>query len=125
MPSALHILADAFFRDPAALSLPRVMGSGTLFLEAFLGTWEAPSPPELAHTLNIALSPPAAVVVLAGELAANEECAVMLYRSGAVFMDVDEEDEAAGRGVRSLYSLITEKQHDDEFVLQLLFAFYR
>ena len=36
-----------------------------------------------------------------------------------------EDAEATGRAVRSLYSLITEKQDDDEFVLQLLFAFYR
>ena len=27
--------------------------------------------------------------------------------------------------MRTLYSLITERQDDDEFVLQLLYAFYR
>jgi len=61
------------------------------------------------------------IIIIAGELAANADCAVLLYRSALVF--VDEEEDA--RGVRSLYSLITEKQEDDEIVLQLLFAFYR
>jgi hypothetical protein len=52
---------------------------------------------------------------LAGELAASAPCAQLLLQSGVVLGD---------KG-RTLYSLMTERQEDDEFVLQLLYAFYR
>jgi len=61
------------------------------------------------------------VVILASEVAANDECATHMLRAGVVFID----DEHDSRAVSSLYSLLTEKMEDDEFVLQLLIAFYR
>ncbi|EOD34835.1 hypothetical protein EMIHUDRAFT_228100 [Emiliania huxleyi CCMP1516] len=60
-------------------------------------------------------------VVLAGELAGSAKVAVMLLSSGLVFRD----SMAGGPTTRTLYSLLTERQEDDEFVVQLLFAFYR
>jgi len=50
------------------------------------------------------------VVVIAGALARQPQCAQLLSES---------------RVVTSLYSLITEKQEDDEIVLQILYAFFQ
>lgn len=50
------------------------------------------------------------VIVLVGVLARNHVCAVLISNS---------------RVVSSLYSLITEKQEDDEIVLQILYAFFQ
>ena len=50
------------------------------------------------------------VIVLIGELAGSEQLAATMAQT---------------RILRSLYLLITEKQEDDELVLQILFALYR
>jgi len=63
------------------------------------------------------------LVVLSGELAASEPCARLLLQSGVVLGG--KSSGSSPGGARTLYSLMTERQDDDEFVLQLLYAFYR
>lgn len=50
------------------------------------------------------------VIVVVGTIARHPVCATLISQS---------------RVVTSLYSLITEKQEDDEIVLQILYAFYQ
>ncbi len=64
------------------------------------------------------------VIILVGEFASHEVCAVEMARTGMVAVDTEATDAYGGPAANhSLFSLLAEKSGDDEMVLQCLHAF--